>query len=87
MPSKRGKNRIQKAQRRSQGQPKGGLSGLKMYGLIIGVIVLAVAVVSAMVILDQGSGRSQTQLGDVSLDKSEGAKDAPVVVVEYGDFQ
>ena len=60
---------------------------LKTYGLIAGTIVLAVAVLAVIVLLDQGSVRSQAADGQVSLEKSDGAQDAPVVVVEYGDFQ
>jgi hypothetical protein len=36
-----------------------------------------------------GVGRSNrsTSIPEANLDKSKGASDAPVVVVEYGDFQ
>jgi hypothetical protein len=56
----------------------------------MGVVVLVAIVVAALALLDQGSRRSSlasNPLADVSLDKSEGAADAPVVVVAYGDFQ
>jgi hypothetical protein len=89
--SKQRKNRTRKAKSRSQSQRTGGRVGLKTYGLIMGVVALAVIVVAAIAILDQGR-RSPTQSIDlaaeeVSLDKSKGAADASVVVVEYGDFQ
>jgi protein-disulfide isomerase len=73
--------------RSSKGRRNQGRTGLKRYGLIAGTIVLAVAVLAVIVVLDQGSGRSQADDGQVSLEKSDGAPDAPVVVVEYGDFQ
>ena len=81
------KQKIKRTNRRSQNQQNKGRIGIQTYGLIMAVVVLAVAVVATFVILDQGEGRSQPQLGEVSLDKSDGAEDAPVVVVEYGDFQ
>lgn len=71
----------------SKGRRNQRRRGLKTYGLIAGTIVLAVAVLAVIVVLDQGSGRSQVADGQVSLEKSDGAQDAPVVVVEYGDFQ
>lgn len=79
-----------KAKGRSQARQTGGRFGLKTYGLIMGVIALAVIVVAAFAILDQGrSGSSAANIdpAEVSLDKSAGPEDAPVVVVEYGDFQ
>lgn len=79
-----------RAKGRSQARQTGGRFGLKTYGLIMGVIVLAVAVVSAISILDQGrhnSPASNADPAEVSLDKSAGPEDASVVVVEYGDFQ
>jgi protein-disulfide isomerase len=79
-----------KIKRRSRAQQTESRSGLKSYILIIGVIAGVVAVVSGIVILDQGRSRTSsvsTSLAEVSLDKSTGPEDAPVVVVEYGDFQ
>lgn len=55
--------------------------------LIGAVAILAVAVVGVLVLLNQGSGSSAADLEPVSLDKSYGAEDAPVVVLEYSDFQ
>jgi uncharacterized membrane protein len=88
--SKRRKSKTRKVKSRSQVGQTGGWFGLNRYGLIAGIVVLVVIVVAAIVILDQGSrssSQSGSPLADVSLDKSEGAADAPVVVVEYGDFQ
>jgi protein-disulfide isomerase len=71
-------------------QRGGGRSNLKTYGLIMGVIALAVAVVAALAILDQArntSSPASPALSEVSLDKSTGPAEAAVVVVEYGDFQ
>jgi protein-disulfide isomerase len=55
--------------------------------MIVGA--LAVLVVAAFAILGQGQGSDQARIQpeEISLDKSLGADDAPVVVVEYGDFQ
>ena len=61
--------------------------GLRTYGLIAAVIVVAVAVVAAIALLGQGTGNAPNQPEGVSLDKSKGAEDAPVVVVVYSDFQ
>jgi hypothetical protein len=53
------------------------------------VIALAVVVVAAFAILGQDQERSAARIQpqEISLDKSIGAEEAPVVVVEYGDFQ
>jgi hypothetical protein len=84
--SKKRKGHGQKAKQRP-GPRKVKRARSRSYGLIIGAIVLAVVVVVALVALNQGSRSSPTAPGQVSLDKSKGAADAPVVVVEYGDFQ
>ena len=68
----------QAAQKRSQRQTL----------ILIGAVaILAVAVVAVLVLLNQGSGSTAAAPEPVSLDKSYGAEDAPVVVVEYSDFQ
>lgn len=62
--------------------------GLKHYGLLLGVVAVVVIAISAFVILGPGANQTpQASPGEVSLDKSVGAPDAPVVVVEYADFQ
>lgn len=82
MPSKR-----RKPKRSSRKQPKRKDSQLRTIVLIAAVFVLALAGVAMLVILDQGVGRADADSGEVSLDKSYGAVDAPVVVIEYSDFQ
>ncbi|MCQ3980789.1 MAG: DsbA family protein [Anaerolineae bacterium] len=84
MNSTRSKNRADRNTLHSPGQRM----GLKQYSLLIGIVAVAVIIVSALVILGQRSSRTpQLNPADVSLDKSAGAKDAPVVVIEYADFQ
>jgi protein-disulfide isomerase len=89
MTSKRRRKRSLKGTSRSRGQDSG--LGLKSYALIIGVIALALIVVAAIAILGPGSRRSGSsqpaESAQTSLDKSIGSADAPVVVVEYADFQ
>jgi protein-disulfide isomerase len=89
MASKRRKKRALNTASRS-GDQNSSL-GLKSYSLIIGVIALVVIAVAAWAILGPERSRSaQPQLiepAEISLDKSIGPENAPVVVVEYGDFQ
>ena len=87
MSSRKRKTKDQKTRSRSRRQRKQKSSGLPTYVLIIGVVVVAVAVVAAIALLDRGSGGTETLPPEESLDKSLGAEDAPVVVVEYADFQ
>ena len=87
MSSRKRKAKGQKTRSRSRSQRKQKRSGLPTYVLIVGVVVVAVAVVGALVLLDRGSGGAEIQPPEESLDKSLGAEDAPVVVVEYADFQ
>jgi protein-disulfide isomerase len=61
---------------------------VKQFSLIIGVVALTVVIVSVFAILGQGSsGAAPQNPAEVSSDKSAGPTDAPVVVVEYADFQ
>jgi protein-disulfide isomerase len=85
--SKKGKNRVLASKRGSKRRSGGRQSGLKIYGLIIGVIAVAVVVVAAVAIFGQPQVNSPAHPVEASLDKSEGAPDAPVVVMEYADFQ
>jgi protein-disulfide isomerase len=81
-------NRSRRVKSHSQEQSQAGRSGLKTYVLIIGVVALAIVIVSGFAILKPGdSSPAPVQPAAVSLDKSLGAADAPVVVVEYADFQ
>jgi protein-disulfide isomerase len=61
-------------------------SSLRSYIPIVGVVVLVVAVFALLVILDL-RGRSPVTLEEVASDRSLGAANAPVVVMEYADFQ
>ena len=81
MPSKR---RSTKRRSRNQAAQK---SGLPAWALIAGVVVVALIAVAALVLLDQGSSSPDDVPEAVSLEKSYGAEDAPVVIVEYADFQ
>jgi protein-disulfide isomerase len=82
MPSKR-----RNVKRRSRRQPARKRSGLSTYVLIVGVVIVALVAVALIVLLDQGADSSQAASDAVALEKSYGADDAPVVVVEYADFQ
>jgi protein-disulfide isomerase len=89
MKAKSAKNRAGRNTPRSPARSSGGDNTLKKYGLIVGIVALAVLAVAALAILGQGSSPTASQTGpaELSLDKSIGAEDAPVVVVEYADFQ
>lgn len=85
MASKQSKN---KARRTAAPLPNRGRFGLKSYILIIGVVALAVIAVSVLAILSpKASSAPQIAPTDITFDKSMGAKDAPVVVLEYADYQ
>jgi protein-disulfide isomerase len=81
------KNRKRKSakrrSRRSQNRKQGGLSRLALIGI---VLATSITLVAAIALLDQ-EGASEAQTEQLSRDKSLGAQDAPVVVVEYGDYQ
>lgn len=83
MISKQAKKRPSRNTSRSTGPQL----GLKQYSLIIGIIVLVVIAVAAFAILGQGSSATPAQPAEISTDKSIGSPNAPVVVVEYADFQ
>jgi len=55
--------------------------------LLAAAIALAVIAVAVIVLLDQGASPSAADTSGTASEKSLGAADAPVVVVEYGDFQ
>ena len=73
--------------RRSRKQSARKSSGLSTYALIAGVVVVALVAVALIVMLNQGNEPSPAASDVVPLEKSYGAEDAPVVVVEYADFQ
>ncbi len=80
---KSGNQRSSRSRQRSRRR-----SGFSRYGLLIGVAALALVVVAGLVLLDRGSGGSDAAPEDETiLDKSLGAPDAPVQVIEYADFQ
>jgi Tfp pilus assembly protein PilN len=77
------KNRQSRARRSSQKR-----SNRQLYGLLGGVVGLAVIIVVAIVLLNRpATTPADAGAANVSMDKSKGAADAPVVVTEYGDFQ
>jgi hypothetical protein len=73
--------------RKGAGRRKVKRAGSRSYALIIAAVAVVAVVIVALVALGQGSASSSLAPGQVSMDKSKGAADAPVVVVEYGDFQ
>jgi protein-disulfide isomerase len=85
MASQRRKNRTRPTSRSRQRAAR--QSGLGRYALLIGVVVIAVAVVAALAALDLGSSGSDAEPEAAAPDKSLGAPDAPVEVLEYADFQ
>lgn len=88
MASRQVKNRSGKSSVAISGQRQNQGLDLKSYVLIIGIVVLALTVVSAFVILGPGSGTAaQTGPVEVSSDKSIGTAGVNLVVEEYADFQ
>jgi protein-disulfide isomerase len=83
MASRRRKSKRRTGKRR----PAQKQSGLPPYALIGAAVVVALVAVAAIVLLDRGAGSSPAGSDLVSTEKSLGAPDAPVVVVEYADFQ
>jgi protein-disulfide isomerase len=81
---KKRKRKTQGAKGRSS-QRRRQSSGLKTYGLIAAVVVVAVVVVAILVAMTGGRNPAPTPAELAG--QSEGAADAPVVVVEYADFQ
>lgn len=86
MSPKKTSRRIKPGESRRRGRKR---SFWQQYGLLAGVTAVVVIAVLGIVFLNQRGGADSTaaDTADVSLDKSKGAEDAPVVVVEYGDFQ
>jgi protein-disulfide isomerase len=59
----------------------------RSYVLLAAAVILAMVGVGVIVLLDRGASDSQADASDLGSEKSLGAEDAPVVVVEYSDFQ
>jgi protein-disulfide isomerase len=86
MAARRRRNLVRKT--KSSPLTRGASLSQRTYILILVTVIVAVGIVATLVLFNQSSS-SQTvrALGDVSLDKSKGDENAPVVVVEYADFQ
>jgi protein-disulfide isomerase len=85
MASKKRKTTSRGKSRTARGKQK--RSFLQRYGLLAGVIIVAMLGVAALAAVD-GAGAGQDGGPDVrSLNKSLGEPDAPVVVAVYSDFQ
>jgi protein-disulfide isomerase len=85
MASKQSNNKVRRTTAPASNQ---GRFGLDSSILIIGVVAVAVIAVSVLAIFSpRPSGGPQITPADITLDKSIGAKDAPVVALEYADFQ
>lgn len=70
-------NRSAKSARRWQNQRSGGHFGLKQFGLIMGVVILAVIIVSALAMLESpGNQRS----GEILLDNSQPEQLSPTPI-------
>jgi protein-disulfide isomerase len=82
MSSKRGKSRSRTTSRQPSRSQRS-----RSYVLLAVAVVLALVAVAVIVALDQGADASQPDTGAVASEKSLGDDDAPVVVLEYGDFQ
>lgn len=60
---------------------------LRRRRLTYGLAALLLAVSVGAILLGVGQNGDSGSAPEVSLDKSQGPADAPVVVTEYGDFQ
>jgi len=77
----------QTTKRRSTARSKRKRSGPPTYLLIGAAVLVALIVVAVLVLSNQGSGSPTAQPGTAPGEISYGAADAPVIVVEYADFQ
>jgi protein-disulfide isomerase len=79
------KRQTQGTTRRPSRRRRQQRSGLRTYGLIAAMVIVAVVVIAILVVLTRGRSPAPTtaQLEGESM----GAADAPVVVVEYADYQ
>ena len=95
MTSKKRKKRKRKRARRAKSLPQhrragrrvGRRSPLKARHVAVGLVALLLVVGGGALLLGAGRSSHSGSTPEVSLDKSKGPVDAPVVVVEYGDFQ
>jgi protein-disulfide isomerase len=88
MSSKQINPRTGRNARRLQSRPGGRGFGVKQIGLLVGSVTLAVLLVLALAVMEgRGSASALSHATETVQDKSLGAVNAPVVVVEYGDFQ
>ncbi len=86
MSSKRKKTGAQKTAR-GKARPRQRRTSVGTYALIVGGVLLAVGVVAVLVLLDRGQNSAGDPGSEASLDKSLGAPEAAVVVLEFADFQ
>jgi len=82
MPSKR-----RNAKRRSTARSARKRSGSSTYLLIGAAVLVALIAFALIVLLGRGSGSPNAQPGTAPGEVSYGSASAPVVVVEYADFQ
>ncbi|NOX61641.1 MAG: hypothetical protein GXP42_06810 [Chloroflexi bacterium] len=78
--------------RKKRTQPQKKRWTAKRWAVLAAAILVPVALAAFLAFFtlrDDGSSQPAEggTIADVSLDKSVGPEDAPVVVVEYGDFQ
>jgi protein-disulfide isomerase len=82
MPTKR-----RNAKRRSKARPARKRSGPPTYLLIGAAVLVALIAVALIVLLGGGAGTPTAQSATAPGEVSDGSASAPVVVVEYADFQ
>jgi len=75
------------AKRRSTARSRRKSSGPPTYLLIGAAVLVALIAVALIVLPNQGSGSPDAPSATAPVEISYGAADAPVVVVEYADFQ
>jgi protein-disulfide isomerase len=73
--------------KRGNSSRRSSRSGPSRAALLAGVLVVALLLVAAIVLLDQSAAGSQAGVEAETIDKALGAADAPVVVIEYADYQ
>jgi protein-disulfide isomerase len=82
------KSKSRKSKRKGRSRRPQKQSNRTTYILIGAVVVIAIVAVALLAILDNGSASTQAAPAeDEYLTKYMGPEDAPVVVIEYSDFQ